>query len=1118
MALLEFSGVQTSHEVIELVPGEEIRITIKLYPEDPENVADGLDIYLLTAGESDGTGFDGYSVLYQFPGILTTESYTRITLVFTPQEGQVLGIRLNSGYTDETSFWRYTVQLGGLDSAPLIFTPTTADALRFEDPEDPDFGLSYERVHILHEDSPYGISVASTLLIHEGLRTLSLPTGTIEYYDSITDTLKPLMTVYSSDGSGWAPEVSYDNVYLAGDFTTHQALHLLGQEVFETDFKLDARGPVFGFLAEAPEEFGSFLFGSSAANPDDPVLTINDEVIGETRWQVNAQDVSFFYDSIIADILAGELTADADTSQWTLTGSFRIKSLIDNADPIKVTTAPGSLGFFNNPNEGGIVGELFSHDGTTIHIRPHLGGAEFNLGIADVSFTLENHQDFAARVGNVKIPLDLSGRYFVNPNFLQTTSSTYSGAGTHKLDGFSVMADNLEDPDPVEYTTPLAGAILDDFSLGVAGLWADDDNPTTVAAYFKFDWRGGLAGQPLAEARLTTQLTSAGLEGAVLIGMGEANSLFQGAGHGILSPYTSGFYAQVGGTFHLPYVGDVVVAQLDLTQRFGMFGKLTGKADANVILPAELMSLFALTGPLDTDLEVSIGNTEHRSGVELSAHIHSGGYDGEFGIRVRFNGTYEFLGGIVLEADAPADALGGAPGTSDEAHAFELADATALLLMRALGDLDAASVVVIAPDGTEYSGADLAAREITLIQDSGGITARVTNAEAGSWQMVAPGATDWIGFADTPDVALTVERVVTAQGETLRVTVTGPDQDYDLSILAAGDGGDALTQLELIGIRPGVHDFAVARLGLGPGDWTLGGSVSGEGQVTAEAMLGTPVAIAGAADIAVTVDIAPVAAGEEGLDLLLIRIENQGDAPAYDIEITGADGAVSASLAALLPGHSVVITADMASLGFDPDAPFSVTVAATHSSYEAAAADDSATATYEPGEAAAAILWTVDEDSSFFSSLANTVAVVTAPLHGTLIQDNSVWVYTPSPDYSGADIAVVTLNGVATRLWFDVRAINDAPTATDKTLSTGRDHTASLSEVQLLAGAIDLDQDSLSVTALGAASHGTVTTGPTARPSTPPITATPAPTASVTPCPTARAARLRPPSTSRSRA
>ena len=125
------------------------------------------------------------------------------------------------------------------------------------------------------------------------------------------------------------------------------------------------------------------------------------------------------------------------------------------------------------------------------------------------------------------------------------------------------------------------------------------------------------------------------------------------------------------------------------------------------------------------------------------------------------------------------------------------------------------------------------------------------------------------------------------------------------------------------------------------------------------------------------------------------------------------------------------------------------------------------------------------------SSQTLSVAAVGAASHGTVTLVAGTITYTPDADYNGPDSFTYTIaddgttGGVADPLTttatvnVTVTEVNDAPTAADQAKSTAEDAALSFPASDLLAGAspgpTDESSQTLAVTAVGAATHGTVT-------------------------------------------
>ncbi|TPL32840.1 cadherin-like domain-containing protein, partial [Mesorhizobium sp. B2-4-6] len=109
-----------------------------------------------------------------------------------------------------------------------------------------------------------------------------------------------------------------------------------------------------------------------------------------------------------------------------------------------------------------------------------------------------------------------------------------------------------------------------------------------------------------------------------------------------------------------------------------------------------------------------------------------------------------------------------------------------------------------------------------------------------------------------------------------------------------------------------------------------------------------------------------------------------------------------------------------------------------------------------------------------------TVAAVGGASHGTVSLDAGQVTFTPDADYNGDDAGFsYTVSdghgGTATgTVSVSVTAVNDAPVTGADSLTTAEDTPLVLAASDLAANDSDLDSDSLTVTAVGGASHGTV--------------------------------------------
>ncbi|MBJ3774461.1 tandem-95 repeat protein [Acuticoccus mangrovi] len=112
-----------------------------------------------------------------------------------------------------------------------------------------------------------------------------------------------------------------------------------------------------------------------------------------------------------------------------------------------------------------------------------------------------------------------------------------------------------------------------------------------------------------------------------------------------------------------------------------------------------------------------------------------------------------------------------------------------------------------------------------------------------------------------------------------------------------------------------------------------------------------------------------------------------------------------------------------------------------------------------------------------------TVVAVTDGALGTVSLEDSGLLYTPAADANGSDSFVFTVsdgtgNETTATVNVTVTAVNDAPTADGVSLETGEDAALTVPFDTLLAGAADVDGDTLTITGIGdAPGLGAVTIG-----------------------------------------
>jgi hypothetical protein len=107
-----------------------------------------------------------------------------------------------------------------------------------------------------------------------------------------------------------------------------------------------------------------------------------------------------------------------------------------------------------------------------------------------------------------------------------------------------------------------------------------------------------------------------------------------------------------------------------------------------------------------------------------------------------------------------------------------------------------------------------------------------------------------------------------------------------------------------------------------------------------------------------------------------------------------------------------------------------------------------------------------------------TYAVTTAPAHGTLSGTLPGGTYTPAANYHGTDQLTVTVSdgaaSVVIRVDVTITPVNDAPAGADDALADDEDTILTIAASTLLANDTDVDDDTLTITAVGDAAGGTV--------------------------------------------
>src|SRR5205807_1737517 len=102
------------------------------------------------------------------------------------------------------------------------------------------------------------------------------------------------------------------------------------------------------------------------------------------------------------------------------------------------------------------------------------------------------------------------------------------------------------------------------------------------------------------------------------------------------------------------------------------------------------------------------------------------------------------------------------------------------------------------------------------------------------------------------------------------------------------------------------------------------------------------------------------------------------------------------------------------------------------------------------------------------------------PVHGTVAatDDPTIWIYAPAQDYAGPDTVVVNFDDGQQKhdamVTIVVSPVNDAPVARADSLAAAINTPLTIAQTTLLANDTDVDQQTLAVTTVGNAVHGSV--------------------------------------------
>ncbi|HSN34625.1 MAG TPA: tandem-95 repeat protein, partial [Ideonella sp.] len=215
-------------------------------------------------------------------------------------------------------------------------------------------------------------------------------------------------------------------------------------------------------------------------------------------------------------------------------------------------------------------------------------------------------------------------------------------------------------------------------------------------------------------------------------------------------------------------------------------------------------------------------------------------------------------------------------------------------------------------------------------------------------------------------------------------------------------------------------------------------------------------------------------------------LANDSDVDGDTLTITSVQDATHGTVA--IVAGQVVFTPDA---NYNGPANFTYTVSDGHGGTASATVNVDVTPVNDPPVAVADSL-TTDEDAPLTIApatlLANdsdvdgdalTIASVQGATHGTVAIVDGQVVFTPDANYNGPASFTYTVSdgngGSSTAtVSIDVKPVNDPPVAVVDSLSTDEDTALTIAPATLLANDSDVDGDTLTITSVQGATHGTV--------------------------------------------
>ncbi len=335
-------------------------------------------------------------------------------------------------------------------------------------------------------------------------------------------------------------------------------------------------------------------------------------------------------------------------------------------------------------------------------------------------------------------------------------------------------------------------------------------------------------------------------------------------------------------------------------------------------------------------------------------------------------------------------------------------------------------------------------------------------------------ATVTVTVTPTNDSPVAVDdAATTAEDTAVSIAVLTNDSDVDgetlslNSVSAPAHGAATVNADGTITYAPAANFHGADSFSYTIGDG-FGGTATATVSVTVTATNDGPVAVDDAATTAEdTVVIVSVLTNDTDLDGDTLTV-SAATAPAHGTATVNPGGTITYAPAANYHGADSFSYTIGDGSGGTATATVSVTVTPANDS--PVAVDDAATTAEDTAVGIAVLTNDSDVDGETLS-----LTRVSAAAHGTaVVNPEGTVTYTPAANYFGADSFTYTIGdgngGTATAtVTVTVASVNDGPSAVDDSATTSEDTAVTIAVV---SNDIDMDEDSLSVTAVGAAAHG----------------------------------------------